>query len=137
MRIEDLVAFFAVKSYIFVVLIVLGDWLTGVVREVKRGTFSWGLFPIAFLKLINYTLVFIALHGLAVSFDSAQMLEEMVMLAVGIKEVISFLQNVKAIGIIEGKNNKLLDEAIEFLRLRTWQANLDTVQPKNSYVETE
>jgi len=134
---ESFITFFGAQTFGFVVGIVLADWLTGTIREIKRGNFNWLLVPIAPLKLINYTLVFASLHGFSLAFPVAESVEEFVLLTICTKELISFFQNVKAIGIIDDKNTKFLDQAIDFLRLNTWQANLDKVKSKSSYTETE
>lgn len=134
---EGIVAFFGVQTFGFVVGIVLADWLTGIIREIKRHSFSWLLVPVAPLKLLNYTLVFVSLHGFSQAFPVAESVEQFVLLTICTKELISFFQNVKAIGIIDDQNTKFLDQAIDFLRLNTWQANLDKVKSKRSYTETE
>ena len=134
---ENVIAFFGVQTFGFVVGIVLADWITGIIREIKRKNFSWLLVPLAPIKLVNYTLVFTSLHGFSLAFPVAESVEQFVLLAICTKELISFFQNVKAIGIIDDKNTKFLDQAIEFLRLNTWQANLDKVKSKSSYTETE
>lgn len=134
---ESFITFFGVQTFGFVVGIVLADWLTGIIREIKRSSFNWLLVPIAPLKLINYTLVFASLHGFSLAFPVAESVEQFVLLTICTKELISFFQNVKAIGIIDDKNTKFLDQAIDFLRLNTWQANLDKVKSKSSYTETE
>jgi len=137
MAVETLVAFFSVPTFMFVAAITAGDWITGMIREYRRGNFQWRMVPLEPLKFTNYVLLFVTLHGFSQAFPIAEPLEQMVLLTLCTKELISFFQNVKAIGIITEKNTILLDQAIDFLRLNTWQANLDKVKSKSSYTETE
>ncbi len=125
--------FFGVQLFI-ILMIVLGiDYLTGVIRAASEKRYRHPLLAISPMKALLYTVYYVVVHGTVLYLGGGLVtlpvgIEEMLLLPPLAKELISILQNLKAISIVHNIDATWLDFAIRFLRLDVYQAALDELK---------
>ena len=111
-------AFFNVPAFYALLGILFLDWLSGVNRaRVKKDLCSSKL-GIAFEKAFHYTVLFTGMHCVSL-FVMPQFLlvEQAILIGLALKELLSIVENIKAVQIMRGQNNKVIDKLIEILGL--------------------
>jgi phage-related holin len=127
----SLAAFFSAPVLVYLLLFVLIDFITGIWKAWLIKRIASNRFGDVFTRAVMYGIIFVLLHGIALSFPPVAFLESIVMVGYMIKEALSVLENLKAIQLMTGKGPDL-DFAMEKLGIDTRRI-MDEIQ--HAYVE--
>ena len=131
--------FFAVKLFWVLMLLVAIDYATGIIRALWAGEFQKAKLAATPIKAVMYMAYFVAVHAtlmqigaLPMMLELTSVLDEVALLLPVTKELVSTLQNIKALALLRDVDVNWLDAIIDFLRLNVYQAVLDRLAQKTA-----
>ena len=132
--VELLATWFAVPAFWLVIAALFADWLSGTAKALAFKEFTWRKSCAAAIKIPLYVGWYVAAQ-IASQIFGTEAPQHAILITLALKEFISFVQNLKAIGIRYKVNLKPLNDLVAFLRVDRFQEQLADYQKKADAIE--
>lgn len=122
--------FFNIPLFWFMLLFLAADLGSGIYRARVEKRYDPARAPKALYRGIKYVTIYVVIHAYALSFPPYDWFCQIVLAIQSAKEIISTMQNFKAVAVVLGVDAFELDLGIKFFGLERFQKQLDALVEK-------